>query len=75
MEHKIDKLIKDLNSYKGDNIWEDVIHQHDNPHGSFIDWEATEREDPYCIYGDTVVLIDKNVVQYDTLKKSWVIKR
>ena len=63
-------LLEKLNSYNGDNLWEDVIHQLDNPHGKIVNWEATEAEDPGD-RSDVIILANGERIDYNESAGRW----
>ena len=61
-------VVASLNDYRGDNIWEEVVH-HIDQHGSLVDWEATEAADPGG-RSDIIVLQDGGKIEWNG--REWV---
>lgn len=56
--------ITQLNSYTGDNIWQDIVEHID------YDRAATEAADP-ADASDVIVLTDGTVIRYDHAAGAW----
>lgn len=55
-----------LNTYTGDNIWEDVVYTLD------LDGDATELADPSC-HSDVIILTDGTEIRHDAQRGEWVV--
>jgi hypothetical protein len=61
----VTEFVSQLNEYRGDNIWEDVIRHHPD-----YDDDATAEADPTGA-SDTICLTDGTIIDYNHQTKTW----
>jgi hypothetical protein len=66
MTSRIERLVEDLNAYRGDNFWQDVVLAYD------LDTDAIEAADP-AYQSRIVVLADGSEAHYR--ENRWVVTR